>query len=58
MKQALNTLFITTPGTWLSLRNNNVVVKIDGVDNDAGDVALAEEQQRRRENRRSGEERG
>ncbi len=32
MKHALNTLFITTPGTWLSLRNNNVVVKIDGAE--------------------------
>lgn len=42
MKQALNTLFITTPGTWLSLRNNNVVVKIDGVEKNAVNIGILE----------------
>ena len=42
MKQALNTLFITTPGTWLSLRNNNVVVKIDGVEKNAVSIGILE----------------
>ena len=42
MKQALNTLFITTPGTWLSLRNNNVVVKIDGVEKKAVNIGILE----------------
>ena len=42
MKQALNTLFITTPGTWLSLRNNNAVVKIDGEEKRAINIGILE----------------
>ena len=30
MKRILNNLFITTPGSWLSLRNENVVISVDG----------------------------
>lgn len=42
MKRLLNTLFVTTPGTWLSLKNDNVVVSIEGKGKSAFPVALFE----------------